>query len=369
MAKIKSKRDIDGRVIYFWNPSTTMRKAVSARYYQNPERIKVQTYASHCEDEFSIHRRHIRTNEYVDSHSVGAMVLAYKSTERWSSLAPNSKRVYDQLISSVMFTKIGTMKKHLSEMLVTSVGANHADEVYRSLKNDVSKHRAAHVCKVLRLVWGQGMRLGLAKENPFTKMGIKALPSREISWTLEQVEKAIFTADTLGYHGLGTLILLCYDLCQRPGDMRQLTWENFDKDYSFTFVQEKTGAKMRVIISDWLKERLETSTRLNSCNLIVINDNPNQRGMIKKGYECRRLYNDHLDIVRKAADLPKHLKMSDLRRSGATEMAESGATNSELRSVTGHKSMDVLSIYIRKTDKLAASGQSKRYALRGNQRA
>jgi len=87
---------------------------------------------------------------------------------------------------------------------------------------------------------------------------------------------------------------------------------------------------------------------------------------VYKPYLCRRLYNSHLDIVRQAAGLPKHLKMADLRRTGATEMAESGCTNAELRSVTGHKTMDVLSIYVRQTDKLAATGQSKRYAKRNH---
>lgn len=378
MANIKSKRDIDGRVIYFWNPSTTMREAVSARYYQHPERLHVEAYASRCEDTFASNRRKIKTSEYVDSHSVAAMVLSYRQSDRWASLKPASKVSYDFHLNSILFKKLGTLKKPLADMLVSSVMVHHADEIYKSVKNEVSSHKASHVCKVLRIVWGHGERQGLARANPFQKMGIKAVPPREIRWTLEQVEKAISTADKLGYHGLGTLILLCYDLCQRPGDMRKLKWADFDMDHSepsLTFVQEKTGAKMRVIISDWLKERLSNTTRHNSCDFIVINNNINQRAfnkfsnVIKRNYGCGRVYTRHLDFVREAAGLPNHLKMSDLRRSGATEMAESGATNSELRSVTGHKTMDVLSIYVRKTDKLAASGQAKRYAMRGNRRA
>ena len=380
MANIKSKRDIDGRVIYFWNPSTTMREAVSARYYQHPDRFHVEAYASRCEDTFASHRRKIKTSEYVDSHSVAAMVLSYRQSDRWASLKPASKASYEFHLNSILFKKLGTLKKPLADMLVSSVAVHHADEIYKAVKNDVSSHKASHVCKVLRIVWGHGERQGLARANPFKKMGIKAVAPREIRWTLEQVEKAISTADKLGYQGLGTLILLCYDLCQRPGDMRKLTWANFDgstlqsdhMDHSearLKFVQEKTGTPMRVIISDWLQERLSNATRLNSCDFIVINDNVNQRAHIKRNYGCGRVYTRHLDLVRKAAGLPNHLKMSDLRRSGATEMAESGATNSELRSVTGHKTMDVLSIYVRKTDKLAASGQAKRYAMRGNRRA
>ena len=38
-----------------------------------------------------------------------------------------------------------------------------------------------------------------------------------------------------------------------------------------------------------------------------------------------------------------------------------GVVQDELRSVTGHQSRDVLSIYVRPTDKLAATGINKRF--------
>lgn len=38
--------------------------------------------------------------------------------------------------------------------------------------------------------------------------------------------------------------------------------------------------------------------------------------------------------------------MRDLGRTGATEMAEAGCTEDELRSVKGHQSRDVLSMYV-----------------------
>ena len=54
---------------------------------------------------------------------------------------------------------------------------------------------------------------------------------------------------------MGTLAMLCYDLCQRPGDMRQLTWEQFDGE-SFDFYQEKTGVKIEIDASPRLVKRL-----------------------------------------------------------------------------------------------------------------
>jgi len=380
MAKVRSKRMSDGRVEFYWNPSKSMRDAIDVRYFQSPDIGAVENYILECQQQFRDYKRKIKTAEWIDQNSVAALVIAYRKTSLWIDLTDNSKRVYNQLLNAVLYVPIGSHIKPLIDTPIASIDYKYAESVYMHCRANGSKHHAAHVCKVLRIVWNQGVRLGLAKTNPFLKMGIKQLPSRTVMWTPEQVEKAINTADNLGYSGLGTLILLCYDLCQRPGDMRQLTWENFDGSTlqsshidmdapSLKFVQEKTGTAIKVIVSDWLKTRLDNTKRHNFYRNIVINDNPRQNrwnNRVIRPYLCRRLYNNHLDIVRKAAQLPSKLKMSDLRRTGATEMAESGCTNAELRSVTGHKTMDVLSIYVRHTDKLAATGQSKRYAKRNH---
>ena len=378
MNEVKYKRDSDGRVVYYFNPSKSMRDSIDAQYYQSLDPIDVQKHISDTQIQFGDYKRKIKTKEWVHGNSVAALVVAYRKTSMWSNLSTSSKRMYTYLLNSILWQNFADHSKPMAEMLSTSVDFKYAESVYMHCQSTISKHHAAHVCKVLRVVWGQGIRLGIVKSNPFLKMGIKQLPPRTVMWTPEQVELAIKTADKLGYIGLGTLILLCYDLCQRPGDMRQLKWDNFDGnrlqssyiDMSVTslkFRQEKTGVPIKVIVSEWLQDRLSKTIRRNDCNFIVINDNPAQNsGLAYKNYHSRRLYNVHLAIIRKAAGLPDELKMSDLRRTGATEMAEAGCTNAELRSVTGHKTMDVLSIYVRHTDKLAATGQSKRYAKRNH---
>lgn len=377
MNKVKSKRSPDGRVFFYWNPSQSMRDSINARYYQSLDAVDVQIYIASCQNKFWDYKSKIKTKEWVDGNSVSALVIAYRKTSMWANLSDNSKRVYTYLLESILWEPFADHKKPMAETLISSIDFKYAESVYIHSQEAISKHHAMHVCKVLRVVWGQGLRLGMVKSNPFLKMGIKSIPPRTVMWTPDQVELAIQTADKMGYTGLGTLILLCYDLCQRPGDMRQLTWDCFDGSTlqsqhidmdapSLKFTQEKTGVPIKVIVSEWLQERLSNTVRRNACPFIVVNDNPAQRRYVYKSYHCRRLYNSHLNIIRKEAGLPDYLKMADLRRTGATEMAESGCTNAELRSVTGHKTMDVLSIYVRHTDKLAATGQSKRYAKRNH---
>jgi hypothetical protein len=50
----------------------------------------------------------------------------------------------------------------------------------------------------------------------------------------------------------------------------------------------------------------------------------------------------------------------DLRRSGLTELGEAGATDDELRSVSGHKTREMVAAYVLPTDVQAGNALKKR---------
>lgn len=206
----------------------------------------------------------------------------------------------------------------------------------------------------MRKVWFVGKRHGKVQVNPFERMGLKGLEDRVVLWEPGQVEALIKTADEMGLFSIGTITLLCYHLCQRPGDMRQLRHKDFDGRV-FSFIQEKTKTRVEIPVSPQIAQRLvplmEKSNPDDYIAPCEVTGNP---------YD-RFLYVKYFSKVRAAAGLPTHLQLRDLRRTGATEMAEAGCTEDELRSVTGHLSRNVLSIYVRPTKKLAASGINKRF--------
>ena len=77
-----------------------------------------------------------------------------------------------------------------------------------------------------------------------------------------------------------------------------------------------------------------------------------------------RLYRKHASKIRELAGLPEELKLSDLRRSGASLLGDAGCTEDEIRSITGHKSRQVISTYVVKSDVMASRAQEKRQAYR-----
>ena len=378
MAQVKylSRRVLkSGKVKYVVNPPDYVKHAlkdteieigstvykVEYHQFEVNEYEKARAVACSISDKYIDHKRKDKRKVYIQEDSVYGLVAAYKKTAAWDNLAVNSKKYYKFVLNRTLTLHIGNSRNVFGDMLSRNITVAQAEELIAQIKKNTSPHAANAACSILRKTWNVGDRLGYVKTCPFKNMGLRATADRTFVWTEEQVFKFIDTADEMGMRSIGTLALLCYDLCQRPGDMRQLTWANLGPDPEnqneqlFSFEQEKTKTWVEIPPSPRLKERLENaqaSSNWHDC--ILYNENTGQPYI--------RQHMHKVSAIRSAANIPKHLQLRDLRRSGATEMAEAGCTNSELRSVTGHKTMDVLAIYVRKTPKLAGAAVNKRFA-------
>ena len=364
--KYVEKRPRVNGSIWAVNPPTNVREALEIGYEQYEDRIDAVKRSEEIVQAYEAYKRGIKKDVYIKENSVQGLVTAYKRTNSWTKLSDNTKRSYNQLLRDVQHLRLGNSPTTFGDMFSRNVKVEHAELLYTSLSESISTHRANHVCKVLRRIWFVGMRLGKVRFNPFQKMGLKKLESRTVLWSPEQVQTFIHTADDNNLWSIGTLALLCYDLCQRPGDMRQLKWSDYS-DGVFSFKQEKTGTLVRIPASPRLQDRLKTiSMRQHFKDKWDREIETNDDHIVLyehtgKPYD-RRMYSKVAARVRNLAKLPSSLQIRDLRRTGATEMAEAGCTEDELRSVTGHQSRDVLSIFVRPTDKLAAAGINKRFS-------
>tara|TARA_R110002072_G_scaffold2367_4_gene19708 strand:- start:4914 stop:5987 length:1074 start_codon:yes stop_codon:yes gene_type:complete len=342
-----------GRKIWVVNPPKYVKEAIGAYYEQFDDQADASARAISMADQYSDYKRCVKREIHINEETVAGLVSLYKGTNSWNKLSANSKRTYDQLLRSTMRLRVGSSSKMLQDTMIKHVSVKHAEQIYSQLCKDCSMHRANHVCKVLRRIWTVGERLGATKSNPFKNMGLKKTPSRKILWDPEEVHAFVDMADKMGLPSLGTVALLCYDLCQRPGDMRQLTWKDFS-DQMFGFEQEKTKTWVDIPASPRLLARMDKVSLSNWHDYLVYYE---RTGKPYDRYQIGKVFRR----IRNAAGLSSELQLRDLRRTGATEMAEAGCTEDELRSVTGHQSRDVLSIYVRPTKKLAAAGINKRF--------
>jgi len=295
-------------VVWAVSPPKYVQEAIGASYEQYSNKNDAVARALAMADAYQDYKRSNKRQIHIQEASVGGLVAAYKQTNSWTKLSDNTKRTYNQILRGVMRMRIGGANVLLEDMLAANIKVNHAEKIYSQLCDQVSMHRANHTCKVLRRIWFVGKRLGSVQANPFEKMGLRKLPDRTILWEPQQVKAFVQKADELGWWSMGTLALLCYDLCQRPGDMRQLTWENYSKQI-FSFTQEKTSTDVSIPASPRLQERLKDGGE----GVIVVAED------IKRPFDRRR-YNKIAARIRREANLPSELQIRDLRRTGAVKL-------------------------------------------------
>jgi len=346
---LEERRLVGGRVKYAFNPSKGIRNALNLSYQAFPSKDEAIQYCQRVHLEFSLHRKMHGNAIALLEESVADLINFYKTTHEWLKLKENSQKHYNLCLKTATGLHLDKSKATFGTFKAKTVTATQADRLYTQIQKDYSDHRASHVIKVLRKVYNVSFRHDKVKANPFASMNIPELPCRTVLWTPEQVMKVIETADRLGYPSLGTITLLTYDLCARPGDMRQLQWDSYHNGM-FTYTQEKTGTEMCVPASPRLIERLGTA-KVGAIAVCETTGKPYSKDLLVK-YFAR---------VRRIATVPTHLQLRDLRRTGATEMAENGCTEDELRAVTGHQSREILATYVRPTTKLAMSAMNKRF--------
>jgi site-specific recombinase XerD len=361
MANIKYLEEhISKKGVVTWgaNPSKPLREKLFLTYESFNNKKEATQRCLDFEKQYRDYKRGIDKQIHITESSVAGLITAFYQTSNWSRLSVNSKNTYRQLLTYICNCRVGNSNITFGETFHQNITAETAELLHAQMCKDVSEHRAVHVCKVLRRVWFVGFRLGRTRSNPFSKMGLVTLPSRDVRWKEEHIDAFVKKADEMNVSSIGTLALLCYHLCQRVGDMRQLTWNNYENG-TFTFVQEKSrtvkkpkGNLMILDTNEFIDTRLHNLKRGNGSDFIIINERTG-RPYTKWAYKA-------VAEVRKAAGLPEELKISDLRRTGATEAGEAGCTEDEIMALTGHTSRDVVNVYVKKTSIMATNASNKR---------
>ena len=339
----------DGTVKYAFDPSATLRAKLGYTFKPFDD---LQAAVNMCLDADRAFQEYKKTGKAVllpATTSLSSLVDAYVASSRFDSLGESSKRNYKSIID-----KVASLTDFHD---ISCVKVKDAEALYSMLLGSVSISYANSCIKVLSTVWEAGIYLELASLNPFSGIKLKQAPERDVSWTPDQVTQFINTADANGIPSIGTIALMAYELCQRPIDCRNFCWSRY-VDGTFFITQAKTGAEVQIPATPVLAERI---------NNIAMGSNCKPDGVIAP-YEktgnaySERLYRKKAELIRSLAGLPNELKLADLRRSGATLLGNSGCTEDEIRSVTGHKSRQVVSRYVLPTNTMAQSAQRKRLA-------
>ena len=281
----------------------------------------------------------------------------YYLSSDFNSLADKTKVDYQYCCSRLLDTEVDG--NFMAEMCLTKLNGATARRGYEVWLNR-GTFSANAICSVARKIYSFAMEMGYAETNPFSTFKRKATQVRKVVWTKEQVKQFLDTAySKFRWRNMGLIVQMSYEWCQRVGDMRMLEFENIDFDKQIlNLEQSKRRALVHLPISNELTEMLQQQHQEFGFQKYVAPYPYPFKGLYKT-YSLTRLSKVARDVMN-ASELPKELRIADLRRTGTTEMVEAGVPMGQIMSVTGHANPSSVKPYMKNTLASAENALTKR---------
>jgi len=264
----------------------------------------------------------------------------YKQSLDFTGLRLQTQKHYIQMLN-IVFTTFGNK----SVKKLTSKDCKVAYDKW--CKRGLSL--ANHTLTVANILFNYGVRMEHVQINPFAAIRRRTVRNRSVVWSTEDVKKLLdYAYSDFKWRNIGLIAQMAYEWCQRIGDMRLLTWDNIDFDNKrCTLEQSKRRAEVFLPVSDELLDMLqEQHEDFGFQEYIVPRPKPISGNYVP--YSMLKL-SKYAKILIAEAGLPSHLRLSDLRRTGTTEMVEAGVGIAQIMSVTGHANPQSVKPYIKNT--------------------
>lgn len=274
------------------------------------------------------------------------LVEDYYSSYDFKNLRSETKKQYQYFLGVMLNTEVDG--ELLSTLNYRHLPTRIAKQAYNQWC-DKGISMANHVISAARMVFNHGLRMELCEKNPFSNIRRRATERRKTVWGREDIRKLLDTAySDFSTRNIGLIAHMAYAWCQRLGDMRLLEWDNINFDnQSVQIEQSKRKAEVHLPIDDDLFEMLKEQHE----------DFGFQKYVAPRPFPYRGVYQPytlhklplHARKLMDQAGLPKELRLSDLRRTGTTEMVEAGVGIAQIMSVTGHSNPSSVKPYLKNT--------------------
>lgn len=275
--------------------------------------------------------------------SVKALVKLYRADERFKKLRPRTQDDYDYSIAIIEHWAGDFPARALTRKAIR--------EWYRALRdkrgNAVSGRAAAMLRVLLNFALDEGWIEG---GNPADRMRLSTVGGNTRVWTMDEVTTLAAKARELGHHSIAAAVLLAAYTAQRPADILAVAWSAYD-GRTLAFVQAKTGRAVPVPVIAPLRQALAETKRADALQIVV--DEATGRPYAMDRFQKR------FAEVRQAAGLPAELKFYGLRHTAATALGAAGATDDEIRAITGHATRAVVARYVQPDRRFADSAMRK----------
>ena len=270
----------------------------------------------------------------------------YYLSHDYKNLRQETKTHYEYCLNSALATPVEGVV--IGEIDCTKLSTKQAKLAY-DIWCDRGISTANHIMAMARILYNYALRMEHCFVNPFTVVRKRATKPRKVVWSREDVTKLLDAAySDFSTRNIGLIAHMAYEWCQRVGDMRLLTWDALDFEQKRVIIlQSKRDAQVELPIDDNLYDMLVQQERDFGFQPYVAPRPVSYRGvyepytMYKLPLHARKLMDD--------AGLSKELRLSDLRRTGVTEMVDAEVGIGQIMSVTGHADPQSVKPYLKNT--------------------
>ena len=330
-----------GDISFRYNPTKKWVDAGVVQRMELPSNVReMRKAAAELNKRIDAYVEENKHKQLKPSSTVEELVQYYYQSNDYQSLCDKAKSDYRYCLSELC-SAIGSKQYR-------NVSSKTAKQLYEEwVKRGVQF--ANHVATAASRIYNYAITMEEAEVNPFRKIKRKRPVQRTTVWEHEHVITFLNTAYTrFEWRSIGLIVQMAYEWCQRLGDMRMLTWDDVDLHVKqLTLEQSKRRAKVYLPISDDLADMLAEQKKDFGFQKYVAPYHVPSKG----AYHPYKLV--QLSVVGRRvmqeAGLPDDLRMMDLRRTGVTQMVDSGVPLPQIMSVTGHNSIVSVKPYMKHT--------------------
>jgi integrase len=354
MGKVKVRYLIERRrktgVTRYWWPTP---KLVAAGFH--PRRLKDdlaeavrQAEAFNAELDAWYRGEQRQTEPSYISDGLRALDDLFQHDDWFRDMSPRTQRDYLYNIKPAL--------KWAEDVPVRQITMKAVRTWYRAQRNAGGNATSPNRIAALRLLLGFGKTEGWLPENPAAGLRVKTPPSRSRIWTIAERDAFCAAAREAGRPSMALAVMLGWCLGQRPADLRTMAWTAYDGQ-TIRIRQAKTNQAVGIPVLPELRALLTTTERRSTQMFVSENT----------GRPCQESDFQHTFAeIRDGAGLPADLQYRDLRRTLATALGAADCSEDQIRSITGHRTREVLKVYVRPDDTFAKGAMGRLQRAHGD---
>lgn len=272
----------------------------------------------------------------MENNDIGHLLWAYRRSPEYQRLKPKTKQCYERAFNQLQPFDTLPVPDLRRRALLT-------------LRDEMLDRPATanNFIAAIRVLMDFAVDREYREDNPALR--IKALPTGEWkAWPKEKLK--LFEKHSTGM--ARRMFMLGLYTGQRRGDVLRMQWGRCDTKFIHV-VQEKTGAEVYIPVAPPLKDEIISWWKDKPKGIYWLHD---EKGQPLTSTNFERIWRKERERLG-CLDMTFH----GLRKSAASRLAEAGCTDREIMSITGHKSVAMVSHYTKQADqrRRAVSAMSK----------